>query len=394
MLQALVKHGAGRVANECRRQVAAGWWRCDLPLCRFPRRAWLARGWIGLFLIGLMLGLTSPVAASEPCNPPNLIPQPVCDMDSFHGDPPRQVPDGWSEFVLYGEPSFMNDPHSYFGTGTLRIWSSGGTFKAGIFTQVNVTPGAGYRASIAWGAPNAPDTFGRQLGIDPTGGTDPNSPTVIWGPMHWGEGRMLNYRPGEGPNVDVLARAVNSTITVFFVTDHPSSTGENLIYVDVIALYPDENAPAAVAPVAKEAPTETPVPDAPAPAPVAAEAVAAAAVVQQPTPVPPTATETPTPTETPMPTATPTATNTPTPTATPSPTLTTTWTPWPTATAEQAATGLTLSAFVRRPATLQSRFMHTATQFYPTGLLFLSVLSFGGAGLCAGSLWWLRRRYL
>lgn len=392
MLQALVKCGAGRIVNDCYCQVAAAWWPCDPPPRRLQRRAWLVRGWVGLFLVGFMLCWTRPVAASEPCNPPNLIPQPVCDMDSFHGDPPRQVPDGWSEFVLYGEPSFMNDPHSYFGTGTLRIWSSGGTFKAGIFTQVNVTPGAGYRASIAWGAPNAPDTFGRQLGIDPTGGTDPNSPTVIWGPMHWGEGRMLNYRPGEGPNVDVLARAVNSTVTVFFITDHPSSTGDNLIYVDVIALYPDENAPAAVAPVAKEAPTETPVPDTPAPAPVAAEAVVAA-VVQQPTPVPPTATETPTPTETPMPTATPTATETPTPTATPSPTLTATWTPWPTATAAQAATGLSLSAFVRGPATLPSRFISTATQFYPTGLLFLGVLSFGGAGLCAGSLWWLRRRY-
>ena len=204
---------------------------------------------------------------------------------------------------------------------------------------------------------------------------------------------MLNYRPGEGPNIDVLARAVNSTITVFFVTDHPSSTGDNLIYVDVIALYPDENAPAAVAPVAKEAPTEAPVPDTPAPAPVAAEAVAAAAVVQQPTPVPPTATETPTPTETPMPTATPTPTETPTPTVTPSPTLTATWTPWPTATAEQATTGLTLSAVALRSATLQSRFMSTATTFYPMGLIFLSILSFGGSALCAGSLWWLRRRY-
>lgn len=391
MLQ-VVKRGAVRARNHCCYQVAAERMRCGETRNRPSRHRWAVRSWAGLLLCSLTLYLTAPLYASEPCNPPNLIPQPVCDMDSFHGDPPRQIPDGWSEFIIYGEPSFMNDPHSYFGSGTLRIWSNGGTFKAGVYTQVGVNPGAGYRASIAWGAPNAPDTFGRQLGIDPTGGTDPNSPNVIWGPMHWGDGRMLNYRPGEGPNIDVLVRAVNPTMTVFFVTDHPTSTGDNLIYVDAIALYPDENAPAAVAPVAKEVPTDTPTPEVVAQAPVAAEAVAAAAVVP-PTPVPPTATETPTPTETPMPTATPTATETPTPTMTPSPTLTATWTPWPTATAAQAASGMTLSALVGQPTTLQSRFLNTAGPFYPTGLLFLGVLSFSGAGLCAGSLWWLRRRY-
>ncbi len=346
-----------------------------------------------LLLLGILLRLTqSPAYASDPCNPPNQIPQPVCDMDSFHGDPPRQVPDGWSEFVLYGDPSFMNDPHSFFGSGTLRIWSSGGTFKAGIFTQVNVTPGAGYRASIAWGAPNAPDTFGRQLGIDPTGGTDPNSPNIVWGPMHWGEGRMLNYPVGQGPNVDVSARAVNGTVTVFFVTDHPVSTGDNLIYVDAIALYPDENAPAVAAPVV-EVPTETPVPAPVAAEPAVEQAVAKAAAVVAP-PMP-TATETPmptpSPTETPLPTATPTATETPTPTATPSPTLTATWTPWPTATPAASANSfnpLTLDA-----AIVETQVLDVAQRLRPTGLLFLGVLSFGGAGLCAGSLWRLRRRY-
>ncbi|MCE7979686.1 MAG: hypothetical protein DYG89_00725 [Caldilinea sp. CFX5] len=343
----------------------------------------------GLLWLGITWLLATPVQASEPCNPPNLIPQPVCDMDSFHGEPPRQIPDGWTEFVIYGEPAFMNDPHSYFGSGTLRIWSNGGTFKAGIFTQVNVTPGAGYRASIGWGAPNAPDAFVRQLGIDPTGGADPNSPNVIWGPTHVGEGRMLNYPPGQGPNIDVLARAVNGTVTVFFVTDHPYSTGDNLIYVDAIALYPDENAPAAAAPVAKEAaPTEPP----PA-APVAAEAAARAAAVVQPTPVPPTPTATPLPTATPTPTVTPTPTLTPTPTATPSPTPTATWTPWPTTVAAPPTDGLALSAIGLKTTIWQQQFENTASRFYPTGLLLLSLLSFGGAGLCAGSLWWLRRRY-
>ncbi|MEZ4731702.1 MAG: hypothetical protein R3E79_31675 [Caldilineaceae bacterium] len=355
-----------------------------------PRRS-SSTFWIAFLVLGLLLSwLQVPLYASEPCNPPNLIPQPVCDMDSFHGEPPRQVPDGWSEFVIYGEPAFMNDPHSFFGSGTLRIWSSGGTFKAGIFTQVNVTPGAGYRASIAWGAPNAPDTFSRQLGIDPTGGGDPNSPNIIWGPTHWGEGRILNYPPGQGPNIDVRARAVNGTVTVFFVTDHPTSTGDNLIYVDAIALYPDESASAVEVPAVKEAPVEIPT-DTPVAAPAVVEQAAAAAVVLPPTPMPPTATATPTPTATPPPTVTPTATNSPTPTATPSPTPTATWTPWPTATPAQSAV-LALNSIPLNPALVQIHFADVAQRFYPMGLLSLGLLSFGGAGLCVGSLWWLRRR--
>ena len=321
----------------------------------------------------MMQVLHLPLHASEFCEPPNLIPRPVCDMDNFHGSPPRQIPDGWTEFVLAGDPTFMNDPHSYFGSGTLRIWSNGGTFKAGIYTQVNVTPGAGYRASIAWGAPNAPDHFGRQLGIDPTGGTDPNSPNIIWGPMHWGEGRFLNYPPGEGPNIDVRARAVNGTITVFFLTDHPSSTGDNLIYIDVISLFPDESAPAVMIP-----PTDTPTPE---PAVVAAQI--------PPTAVPPTATFTPTPTDTPtaIPTDTPTATFTPTPTDTPTATPTATWTPWPTAEPTEPLSFMNASY-----NDLTQNAIVVARDLQPTGLLLLSALSFGGAGLCAGSLWWLRKR--
>lgn len=343
------------------------------PFLKSKRRCW--RFVLHLFvLVWASCSLPSPVFASEPCNPPNLIPQPVCDMDSFHGVPPRQLPDGWTEFVLSGEATYYMADHSYWGGPNLTIANSGGTFKAGIYTQVGVTPGAGYRASVAWGAPNAPDTFGRQLGIDPTGGTDPNSPTVIWGPMHWGPARILNYPPPD-VNIDVRARAINSTITVFFLTDHPQSTGDNFIFIDAIALYPDESAPA----IELTLPTETPTPEPPA---QKAEVQAAAAAVAQPTdtPIPPTATFTPTPTETP--TATPTPSPTPTDTPSPTPTATATWTPWPTATPDS---GLSLDY-------AQTQLSELTQRSSPVGLIALSFLSLSGAVLCAGSLWWLRRR--
>src|SRR5688500_10801823 len=183
-----------------------------------------------LVALALTAALAAPVAASYQCNPPTGIPRAGWDMDGPQGSPPNQLPGGWSSFILAGDVAYIVETsaggaHTFWGPPSLKMHNSGGTFKAGIFTQVQVTPGAGYRASIAWGAPNAPDQFGRQLGIDPTGGTDPNSPAVVWGPMHFGDGRILNYPPPD-VNIDVKARAINGTVTVFFLVDHPQSTGD------------------------------------------------------------------------------------------------------------------------------------------------------------------------
>jgi hypothetical protein len=183
-------------------------------------------------------------------------------------------------------------------------------------------------------------------------------------------------------------------MTVFFLTDHPSSSGDNLILVDAIALYPDESAPAAIA----VAPTNTPEPTA-TPAPMmegapeanlaagelgaasAAEAApAAAALAFEAAPV---ATDTPTapPTATPLPTDTPTATPSPTPTATFTPLPTVTWTPWPTVTPEDAFDATQLQARLRSGGSTVSG-----------GLVALGMLSFGAAGVFGLLLGWLRRR--
>lgn len=350
-----------------------------------------------LCLLGGMLALDAQplYAGSEPCNPPNVIPQPVCDFDSFYGSPPRQLPNGWTEFIFSGDPTFMQDVDTYWGPPSLRIWSNGSSFEVGIYTQVGVTPGAGYRASIAWGAPNKPSSFGRQLGIDPTGGTDPRSPNVIWGPEHFGEGRILNYPPPD-VNIDVKARAHGETMTVFFKVNHPYSEGDDLIFVDAIALYPDESAPQievdVAAAEAEPAPEEAAVEEAAAPAEAPVEAAAASVAVAPPAAVP---TEVPfIPTNTPLPTATPTHTATPSPTptqtATPSPsptptaTPTATWTPWPTATSDQS------SGIRFEDAQLQ---VANAARDLPSPLLLMvGLISLSGAGVCGGSLLWLRRR--
>jgi hypothetical protein len=337
-----------------------------------------------LLALALCTMLVVPTQASAPCSPPNLIPQPICDMENPVGSPPRQLPNGWTPFILAGDVSYnvetsASGAHSVFGPPSLRMHNNGGTFKAGIYTQVPVTPGAGYRASIGWGAPNHPEHFGRQLGIDPTGGTDPNSPTVIWGPIHFGPARMLNYPPPD-VNIDVKARAINAIITVFFLVDHPTSGGDDFIYIDAIALYLDESAPAAVILPPAEPPTATPEPV------VEAAVAIAQPVIPTATPLPTvTASPTPSPTSTvtPSPTPTPTSTATVTPSPTPTPSPTATWTPWPTVTPPQAR-------YFYSDA--ETSLLNVTQRMDRTGLLAVVFLSFSGAVITGGSFLWLRRR--
>jgi hypothetical protein len=274
---------------------------------------------------------TPPVAAQHGCDPGNLIPN--CNFDTFYGSPPRQVPEDWAPFVLSGDLTFMQDEDTYWGSPSLRMWSNGGTFVAGIYTQVGgLTPGNAYQASIGWAAPNEPDAFGRRLGIDPTGGTDPNAPTVVWGPMHRGPGRFTN-RPPPGPNIDVSAVAQSPTITVFVYVDHNYSTGDNMIFLDAAGLYPDASVPTA-------APSPTALPPAPTAAPRPAARVAPSKTPAPTATATATATLTPTPTSTPSPTATPTVTPTPTQTFTPTATPTSTLPPRPKATPAAAAAAI------------------------------------------------------
>ncbi|MCB0232510.1 MAG: hypothetical protein KDH90_25875 [Anaerolineae bacterium] len=309
------------------------WLRSDSPK---PASRLAACLWVIAVIIALLPGQA--LAQEDPCGPGNLIWN--CRFDEFTGSPPLQVPSGWTPFVVSGNLTYMQDSDTYFGPPALRMWSNGGTFTAGIYTQVgDLQPGATYAASWGWGAPNSPDNFGRKLGIDPTGGTDPNSPNVQWGALHYGPGRILN-RPGpyspDKPNVGVSAVAQAPTVTVFVWVEHPSSSGDNFIFVDQVGLKQDTSAPVAPPTPTAEPATATPEPTSP---PARAVVVATQAPTETPTDVPtptPTASPSPTPTDTPTPTATPT--ETPSPTATPSPTTTPTRTPVleprPTATSE------------------------------------------------------------
>jgi hypothetical protein len=268
--------------------------------------------WPMLAIFFLCLAV-NPVAAQSPCDQPNILPN--CNFDNFVPNQYGSLAEGWIPFILSGTPpSFGPSNDTYWGPPSLELHSNGTTFSGGVYYQVpNVVKGATYKASIAWGAPNAPpEAYGRQLGIDPYGGTDWNSSNVVKGPIHFGPGRMLNYPPPD-VNIDVVAEAQADKVTVFVYVEHTWSGGDQVIFIDAVSLVPvkmpAEEAPTSAPPTDTPAPpTDTPKPPSPTRPPV------------------PTATGTPTdtPTFTPVPTDTPTPTATATPTGTPTPTQTVT----------------------------------------------------------------------
>ncbi|MGE5602013.1 MAG: hypothetical protein ACM30E_03120 [Nitrososphaerales archaeon] len=304
-----------------------------------------------LFMVALpslfIASLDSTSFASGPgghgCKEGNLIPN--CGFDQFAPVAQGEAPAGWMPYLLSGSLAMTSSPDTYWGAPSFRMWSDGGTFVAGIYTQVGgLTPGASYSASVGWGAPDPwqGDNFGRRLGIDPTGGTDPNSPNIVWGPEWRGPGKVLNDSNPGMPNIDVSAVARSSTLTVFVKVDHNYSTGQDEIFIDAVGLYQDSAPVVAV-------PTNTPPPPAAAPqaAPAPTKAKAAAPAKRPPTAtVAPTATATsttpptatPAPTDTPAPTSTPTVTPTPEDTATPTLTPSSALPPRPRATVAPATT--------------------------------------------------------
>ncbi|MCL4300075.1 MAG: hypothetical protein KJ077_30355 [Anaerolineae bacterium] len=110
--------------------------------------------------------------------------------------------------------SFGGIDYHIEGNRAQNMWSSY-QFDAGIYQQISgVTPGQGYGFDIPivtyWRGPGYPDSDGKmvkQVGIDPTGGTDPTSSNIIWS--------NTNANDKAWVYMDVAATAQASTITVF-----------------------------------------------------------------------------------------------------------------------------------------------------------------------------------
>ena len=329
-------------------------------------RARHARKLVGPLLVVLLLLAAMPevAQAQDPCQDPGNLTF-NCQFDTFDYIPPYgAVASGWTAFVEFAveTPAFNSAGETPLAPAQ-EIFSGWLPFTAGIFQQVEVTPGLAYVAAIGWapyassdekGDRNQGQFIGRKVGIDPLGGADPTSPDIVWSPEVWDE------LGGVFPQLRVSAVAQGGTITVFVRANNPHSHGNDKVWFDAVTLTVDPNQPA---------PTSTPVPPSPTP-----------------TSPPPTATSTPLPpTETPSPTDTPLPTATPVPTDTPAPTFTSTTIREATETVGEAAAPnvasaptATISAATATPVRAPQP---ETSDWVPKILLAVAVISFGGAGV-------------
>jgi len=154
---------------------------------------------------------------------------------------------GWNHFVLYGNVTFANTIE-YFWPGaehtegeTSQLIISKTAFSAGLYQQISgVTIGKPYGAKAAMltffespAPPTNDGTMQKLVGIDPYGGTNPNSSNVVWSPVDDHD---------EGPWVDVRVAAVakSTTITLFVrvncleAVSHSSL--DNQVFIDAVML--------------------------------------------------------------------------------------------------------------------------------------------------------------
>jgi hypothetical protein len=322
--------------------------------------------------------VTPTVCAQDPCGDPGNLTF-NCQFDSFDYVPPYgAVASGWTPFVEFSvqTPAFNNSGETPLAPAQ-EIFSGWLPFTAGIYQQVQVTPGTAYVAAIGWAAYGSYDDsgkrnsgrfIGRKVGIDPSGGTDPASPGVVWSTEVWDE------EGGVFPQLRVSAVAQSNTVTVFVRANNPQSHGNDKVWFDAVTLIVDPTQPPA---------TATPVPPSPTPTsppPTATSTALPPTETPAPTETPlPTATATPEPTATSVPTETPTPTSVPTPTVGSAQSIDPNVAPVPTDTAQPTAT-MRASA----PAA-------DLSSWVPTVLLGVAVVSFGGAGVLGAVLILLRR---
>lgn len=137
-----------------------------------------------------------------------------------------------------------------------------GTHIGGVWQRVPVTAGAQLRFSVwvqvwssAFDDPNVSENNGQvnvRVGIDPTGGTDPFSATVVWS--------NPKQQYDEWFEMSVEARAASNNATVFVRTEPQFPVKHNDIYLDDAALVVVGAQPPTPTPTSEVFPTVTPSP--------------------------------------------------------------------------------------------------------------------------------------
>ncbi|MGB8648219.1 MAG: LysM peptidoglycan-binding domain-containing protein [Anaerolineae bacterium] len=223
-----------------------------------------------------------------------------------HDTPYGTVADGWNPFVMNGAPpNFRWEDNEAIDPGGGQQIYSDNKFDAGIYqTAHNLQPGMVYMfrwgyslaAKSYTGANVRVQTIGRQLGVDPSGGTDPHSSNVIWGPQLF-DGKAAVNRP----EMQLVFGAWSDKATFYLraiATD--DSAGENRVWIDAICMETRPDIPLSALPPAARQPAPPPPTPQPAtpPQPVTSPAPPPPVAAQPPAPVvspPPTSVQAPAP---------------------------------------------------------------------------------------------------
>lgn len=234
-------------------------------------KAWHQRLWLALALsVTLLAAAGVPTwAGFGPPTAGNTSRAPALTNPGFEcaqGYSPRPgiagtVPNGWTPVQLAGRPEWNSARVKFTGSCGSSGFAEriegqdsmvllaedietpplpGKPFDAVVYQQTAVTPGVAYSLS-AWmvslcGGSAIPNDcpsgvyIAKMLGIDPTGGTDPQAPSVTWV-----EDRR-NFTESRWANLRLAATAQSSTITIFGRIRSPFRWHGAHAYVDAFSL--------------------------------------------------------------------------------------------------------------------------------------------------------------
>ncbi len=186
-------------------------------------RKWL----LGVVLLALLIAAT-PAAAQTA----NLLQDPSFEGENYSRigvDPADPFTTynapwyWWGGFVAGGDTFWKNvypagfphtGPVKHSGARSYNMARGGGTFTAWLLQQVSAQPNTDVEGG-AWAyiQNNVPGAIAR-VGIDPTGGTDPNSPAVVWsasaGGLYQWNLMQVTARAGESGVVTLFLYATQS----------------------------------------------------------------------------------------------------------------------------------------------------------------------------------------
>lgn len=197
----------------------------------------------------LILALSISVNAQDG----NLLQNPGFEepFNTLDGDPPRQVAQGWTPWhvpAAEGAPTYERRQPEYEpsadriqeGSSSQLIGAFFATHDGGVYQRVTgITPGETLRFSIfayVWSSmsDNRDSSIENgdvmvQVGIDPTGGTDPGGEAIVWSPEGIEEYDAFN-------EYTVEAEAQADAVTVFVRTAIGVPVANTAIYLDQASL--------------------------------------------------------------------------------------------------------------------------------------------------------------